>query len=110
MTAGGARARPAGALLRVRVAPRGGRDAVVGWEGDALRVRVAAPPAEGRANAAVVALLARHFDVPKREIEIVRGAASREKWVRVDGLAPDALRARDTTRETRDTRHVESDD
>lgn len=94
MTAGAPSPRPSGALLRVRVVPRGGRDAVIGWEGDSLRVRVSAPPAEGRANAAVVGLLARHFDVPRSEIEIVRGATSREKWVRVDGFAPDALRTR----------------
>jgi uncharacterized protein (TIGR00251 family) len=90
--------RPAGSLLEVRVVPRGGRDAVVGWEGDALRVRVSAPAAEGRANAAVLRLLALHFEVPRSEIEIVRGASSREKWIRVDGLAPRALRARDDGR------------
>lgn len=94
MTPGVERGRGERGLLRVRVAPRAGRDAVVGWEGETLRVRVAAPPAEGRANAAVVALLARHFDVPKREIEIVRGAASRDKWVRVDAMSAESLRSR----------------
>jgi uncharacterized protein len=86
-------ARPAPALLCVRVTPRGGADAVVGWEGDALRVRVAAAPADGEANRAVIALLAKRFGVSKSEIEIVRGDTSREKWVRVGALDPAALRA-----------------
>ena len=86
-------ARPAPALLCVRVTPRGGGDAVIGWEGDVLRVRVAAAPADGEANRAVIALLAKSFGVAKREIEIVRGDASREKWVRVGALDLAALRA-----------------
>jgi uncharacterized protein (TIGR00251 family) len=82
------------ALLHVRVVPRGGRDTIVGWEGEALRVRVAAAPADGKANAAVVALLARAARVPKSEVTIVRGASSREKWVRVDALDAAAIRGR----------------
>lgn len=81
-----------GDLLRLRVTPRGGRDAVVGWDGEALRVRVAAAPADGAANDAVVALLARALGVSKGAVEIVRGASSREKWVRVRGLDAAALR------------------
>lgn len=92
--AGGARPRTAPALLRVRVTPRGGRDAVIGWEGDTLRVRVAAAPSDGAANRAVIELLARHFGVAKRDIEIARGESSREKWVRVGGFDVAALRTR----------------
>ncbi|MFN0151765.1 MAG: DUF167 domain-containing protein, partial [bacterium] len=87
-------ARSAPALVCVRVTPRGGRDAVTGWDGDTLRVRVAAAPSDGAANRAVIDLLARHFGVAKRDIELVRGESSREKWVRVGGLDVAALRAR----------------
>lgn len=83
-----------GALLHVRVTPRGGRDGIIGWDGETLRVRVAAAPADGAANEAVIALLARHFEVAKREIVIVRGASARDKWVRVGGLDAEALRGR----------------
>jgi len=86
--------RAGGALLCVRVVPRGGRDALDGWDGDALRVRVAAAPADGKANAAVIALLARAVGVAKTEIAIVRGETSREKWLRVDALDAGAVRAR----------------
>lgn len=81
-------------LLRVRVTPRGGRDAVLGWDGDVLRVRVRAAPAGGEANAAVVALLARALGLPRGAIEIIRGASSREKWIRVGDLDPARLRER----------------
>ena len=93
--AGATPGRPrAGALLCVRVVPRGGRDAIDGWEGEALRVRVAAAPADGKANAAVIALLARAAGIPKSQVAIVRGAASREKWVRVGSLDAAAARER----------------
>jgi uncharacterized protein (TIGR00251 family) len=95
---GGARGRPSPALLCVRVTPRSPRDAVVGWEEDALRVRVTAAPADGAANRAVIDLLARHFDVPKSRIAIVRGETAREKWVRVADLDLAALRERDSAR------------
>ena len=79
------------ARLVVRLTPRGGRDAIDGWTRDAagaavLRVRVAAPPADGAANAALVALLARLLGRPKRDVRIVAGAASRLKRVEIDGV------------------------
>ena len=85
--------RPDGALLPVRVQPRAGRDEVVGWHGDALRVRVAAPPAEGRANQAVIALLAEALGLPRAAIEVVSGAASRDKLVRVGRRSREEIRA-----------------
>lgn len=72
--------------IRIRLTPRGGRDAVVGWEGDVLRVRVAAPPADGRANEALLELLARRLAVPRRDLTLTHGAASRHKTVAVAGL------------------------
>lgn len=70
--------------LIVRVIPRAGKTGVDGvTEEGALRVRLTAPPVEGAANAALVALLADLLDLPKREIAILRGARSREKVVAV---------------------------
>jgi len=87
-------ARPEGGLLAVRVLPRAGRDEVVGWQGEALRVRVAAAPEAGRANRAVAALLAETLGVPRASIELVRGATTRDKLYRIDGCSVGELRAR----------------
>ncbi|RAK59610.1 DUF167 domain-containing protein [Phenylobacterium hankyongense] len=77
--------------LAVRVTPRGGRDAVDGWSRDeagrpVLKVRVSAAAAEGAANAAVVALLAKALGRPKSQVRIVRGDTARVKQVEIDGL------------------------
>jgi hypothetical protein len=87
-------ARPEGGLLAVRVQPGAARDGIAGWHGAALKVRVAAPPEDGRANRAVTALLARALRVPPSALEIVRGASRRDKLVRVAGLGLAEIRAR----------------
>jgi len=86
--------RPEGALLAVRVQPRGRRTEVLGWRDAALRVRVTAPPEDGRANRAVIDLLARTFQVPRSSIALVGGAASRDKLFRIGTRSLDELRAR----------------
>ncbi len=83
-----------GLLLRVRVQPRASRNEVVGWQDDALRVRVTAPPADGLANRAVTDLLARTLRLPASQIALVRGAASRDKLFRVARLSPSDVRLR----------------
>jgi hypothetical protein len=85
---------PPEARLTVEVRPRAGRDAVVGWQGAVLRVRVAAPPADGAANEAVRALLAARLGCARSRVEIVRGHAARTKVVRVLGLPPGELASR----------------
>jgi uncharacterized protein len=70
-------------VLRLHVQPGAGRSAVVGRHGDALKVRVAAPPQEGRANAAALALVASTLGVEEAQVELVGGASSRQKRVRV---------------------------
>jgi uncharacterized protein (TIGR00251 family) len=85
--------RPEGALLPVRVQPRAGRDEVAGWHGHALRVRVAAPPVGGRANQAVIALLAEALGLPRSSIEVVSGDTSRDKLVRVGRRSLAEIRA-----------------
>ncbi len=80
--------------LAVRLTPSASRDAVVGFEGETLRVRVTAPPVEGRANAALVRLLARRLGVPRGAVRVVAGQTSRNKVVAVDGLEAVELRRR----------------
>ncbi|QEC47521.1 DUF167 domain-containing protein [Baekduia soli] len=72
--------------LRVRLTPRGGRDAIGGWRDGVLQVRVAAPPVDGQANAALCRLLAKVVGVAPSRVTVVRGQGAREKVVRVDGL------------------------
>ena len=79
--------------LRVRVQPRARRSELAEVRAGALVVRVAAPPVEGKANAAVCALLAERAGVPKSRVSVVSGARGREKVVRVEGVEPAALRA-----------------
>jgi uncharacterized protein (TIGR00251 family) len=85
--------RPEGALLPIRVQPRARRSEVVGWHGTTLRVRVTAPPTEGRANEAAIALLADALGVPRSSIELVSGAASRDKLVRIGPHSLEEIRA-----------------
>jgi uncharacterized protein len=73
-------------VVDVHVQPRAGRTAVVGRHGAALKLRVAAPPTEGRANDAACALLARTLGVKDAAVSLVSGATSRTKRVRIDGV------------------------
>ena len=71
----------------VRVQPRAARNEVAGVHDGALKLRVNAPPVDGAANDAVVALLARLLRVPRGVIRIVSGVTSRTKLVEVEGVA-----------------------
>jgi uncharacterized protein (TIGR00251 family) len=73
-------------VLRIHVQPGAGRTAVVGRHGDALKLRVGAPPEGGRANEAVAALLATTFGVPAATVALVSGASSRTKRYRIGPL------------------------
>jgi uncharacterized protein len=72
-------------LLSIRVVPRGGKNAVDGVRGDALLIRVTAPPEDGKANAAVIEVLSRALKIAKSRIRIERGEISREKLLRICG-------------------------
>jgi uncharacterized protein len=80
-----------GSRLSVRAAPGSKRSSVEGPYGDSLRIRLAAPPREGKANRALVDLLATLLGLPRRRVELVSGSSSRDKGVRVVGLAPDEV-------------------
>ena len=80
------------ARFAVRLTPRGGADRVDGVTDDGvLRARVAAPPAEGAANHALLRLLADELGVARRDVRLVAGAGGRTKVVVVDGLDPERV-------------------
>lgn len=77
---------PDGILISIRVIPRAGKSGLAGTRGDALLVRLHAPPVEGAANAELIDLIATVLDVPRRAVSIVAGERSRQKRVRVSGI------------------------
>jgi len=83
-----------GCAIRVRVQPRAGRDEIVGPYGSVLRVRVAAPPLAGRANDALVRLMAKTLRVRRGAVEVTAGHRGRLKTVVVRGLSPGEVRSR----------------
>ena len=80
--------------LTLRVAPRAARTGVVGRHGTAWKVRVAAPPEGGRANDAVLRLLATTLRVPRRDVAIVSGHGTRDKIVALAGIGLDEIERR----------------
>ncbi len=82
------------ASISLRVIPSASRDAVMGWQGDVLRVHVRAPAQRGKANQAVLRLLAAALRIERQRLRIVRGQTSRQKVVFVDGLEETEIRAR----------------
>jgi uncharacterized protein (TIGR00251 family) len=70
----------------LKVIPNAPRNEVVGRLGDAIKVKICAPPIEGRANDALCEFLAERLGVPRRAVTVLRGDTSRQKIVRVDGL------------------------
>jgi uncharacterized protein (TIGR00251 family) len=86
------------ARLAVRLTPRGGRDRIEGWASDDagrayLKVRVAAPPVDGEANAALVRLIARTLKLPQSAVRIASGETARIKQLEIEGLDGAALSA-----------------
>jgi uncharacterized protein (TIGR00251 family) len=77
----------------VRVQPRASRSEIDGTHGEALRVRLSAPPVDGAANEALVELLARALGVAKRDVRVVAGSASRSKMIEVEGVESARVRA-----------------
>jgi uncharacterized protein (TIGR00251 family) len=75
----------------VRVQPRASKDEIAGIHGDALRIRLSAPPVEGAANEALVKFLAELFAVARRDVRIVAGESSRSKIVEIEGITEGAV-------------------
>jgi len=79
--------------LTLHVQPGAKRSELVGLHGDALKIRLAAPPVEGRANDALLGFLGKLFDVPLRQVELRQGGQSRHKVVAITGskVMPESL-------------------
>lgn len=86
---------PGGALaLRLHVQPRASRSEIAGMHGEALKLRLAAPPVDGKANKALIAFLAKLFGLPKTAVTMQSGHQGREKCCIVVGIAEAEARKR----------------
>lgn len=80
--------------IAIKAIPNAPKNQVVGWLGDALKVKVHAPALEGRANEELCEFLAESLGLPKRAVSVAQGDKSRQKLVQVEGLTLDQLRQR----------------
>ena len=80
-----------GTLLEAFVQPRAVRTAVVGVHGSALKIKVAAPPVDGKANDALREFVAEALGLPRSRVELIAGAGSRHKRLRISGIAPESV-------------------
>jgi uncharacterized protein (TIGR00251 family) len=87
MTVGWRREEERAVVFTLHVQPDAKRTEVAGLHGSALKIRLAAPPAEGKANAELLRFFADAFEVPLRNVTLVRGESSRQKTVRVEAPA-----------------------
>jgi hypothetical protein len=76
-----------GITIKVHLQPRAHKDRIVGVHGDALKLQITAAPVEGQANDACVAFFARALKIPKTKVAVVSGLGSRDKRVRLAGVA-----------------------
>ena len=74
--------------------PGASRDEVAGTMGEAVKIKLRAPPVDGRANEALIGFLAERLDLPKRAFTLERGDTSRQKLLRIDGLEQGEVRRR----------------
>lgn len=77
----------------MQVVPRSSKNSLA-WEQGVLKARLTAPPVDGAANEALIALLAERLGLPKRDIRIVHGATSRRKTVEIAGMTPEMVEER----------------
>lgn len=82
-----------GVRVSIRVQPRASADEIAGAHGDALRIRLTAPPVEGAANDALVDFLASVLGIARRDVTIIAGSTSRSKIVELAGITEDRVRA-----------------
>jgi uncharacterized protein (TIGR00251 family) len=85
---------PQGSLLSVVVVPRAGNSSIAQLADGTIQIRVAAPPVDGAANAALLRILVDILDVPRSRLAVASGASSRRKRIVIAGLAPDELEMR----------------
>lgn len=79
------------AILTIRVVPRASKSEIVGFADGVLKIRIASPPVDGAANAELVKLLSKTFDVSKSRIAILSGQTSKMKQVKIGGIKSNDL-------------------
>ena len=79
------------ATFSVRVVPRASKEGVAGFEGGVLRIRLNAPPVEGKANEALTRFLAKALGVSRGSVTLVSGEKGRNKIIRIDGMTQEAV-------------------
>ena len=80
--------------LRIYCQPRASKTEIVGFHGDALKVRLMAPPVEGEANHELCQFLARCFDVSRQNVQLLSGKSTRQKRVLIEGKTAQAIHDR----------------
>jgi len=86
------RSGPQHVTLTLHIQPGAKKTALAGVHGDAMKIRLAAPPVDGRANACLLDFLAEHLGVARRQVVLVSGESARSKRVRVEGLDAESVR------------------
>ena len=81
-------------ILAVKVIPNARRNELAGRLGDAVKIKIHAPPVEGRANDALCDFLAERLGIPRRSISMISGTTSRQKRVRIENLSLDEVHSR----------------
>ena len=80
---------PVGAVIRVKVLPRSSKTEITGKADGVYRIKLTAPPVDGKANKALINFLAKKTGLPKRKFQIVSGEHSRNKTIRIHTVAPE---------------------
>lgn len=78
--------------LEIKAVPNAPRSEVVGWLGEALKVKIRAPALEGKANQALCVFLAEALGLPKRAVRLLQGETSRKKVVEIEGISLEGIR------------------
>lgn len=86
--------RSGNAELLIHCQPRASKTEIVGWHGDALKVRIVAPPVEGQANIELCKFFSQYFGVSRQDVRILSGRNSKQKRVLVKGKTAQAIQAR----------------
>lgn len=83
-----------GIQFKIKVQPRASQNEISGLQGDALKIRLQAPPVDGEANEACIRFLAKFFSVARKQVKIISGFTGRQKIVEIEGLTQEKLRER----------------
>ena len=75
-------------IIKVKIVPGSSKNKIIGAYNDALKISVAAPPVEGKANKKCITYLAKYFDVAKSKIEIISGQTSKNKLIKIYDISP----------------------